>query len=160
MTSAATLSSNLSNRKKRLVSQYNVERRIQPKRNAKQLISYRDFNDDNDDDSDELDSDTIELDTIDSVLLSDEDSDLNDDDDDSHDELDINTNDSDGSKVFEATVNNNEEEEEEEEEVIPVNHTINHPTDEETSLMMKAFANMSRRGLLPYPSKTLSPTCG
>ena len=45
MTSAATLSSNLSNRKKRLASQDNAERRIQPKRNAKQLTSYRDFND-------------------------------------------------------------------------------------------------------------------
>ena len=88
MTSAATLSSNLSNRKKRLISPDNVERRIQPKRNAKQLTSYRDFNDDNEDDGDELDSDTI-----DSVLLSEEESDLNVYFDDSHDELDINTND-------------------------------------------------------------------
>mgnify|MGYP006170108823 CR=1 FL=1 len=183
MTSTATLSSNLSNRKKCLVSQDNVERRIQPKRNAKQLTSYRDFNDDNDDDSDELDSDTIELDsdTIDSVLLSDEDSDLNDDDDDSHDELDINTNDSDlqsneegdeaskkstilfsnsdsdGSKVFEAAVNNNEEEEEEEEEeVIPVNHPVNHPTDEETSLMMKAFTNKSSTSNVVLPNPALA----
>jgi hypothetical protein len=86
MTSAATLSSNLSNRKKRLASQYNAERRIQPKCNAKQLTSYRYFNDNNDDYSNKLDRDTF-----DSVLLSDEDSYLNDNDDDSHDELDINT---------------------------------------------------------------------
>ena len=100
-------------------------------------------------------------------MLSDEDSDLNDDDDDSHDELDINTNDSDlqsneegdeaskkstilfsnsdsdGPKVFEAAVNNNEEEEEEEEEVIPVNHLVNHPNNEEMSLMFKVFTNKS-----------------
>jgi hypothetical protein len=90
MTSTATLSSNPSNGKKRSASQDNVERRVQPKRNAKQPTSYRDFNDDNDDDGDELDSDTIDL-----VLLSDEDDDLDDDDDDSHDKLDIDTNDSD-----------------------------------------------------------------
>jgi hypothetical protein len=34
-------------------------------------------------------------------------------------------------------------EEEEEEEVILVNHPVNHPNDEETSLMMKAFTNKS-----------------
>jgi len=80
----------LSKRKKRLASQDYVERRVPPKRNAKQPTSYRDFNDNNGDDGDELDSDTI-----DSVLLYDEDGDLNDDDDNSHDELDIDMNDSD-----------------------------------------------------------------
>ena len=156
MTSTTTLFSDRPSRKKRVVPQDDVERRVQPKRNAKQPTSFKDFNDDNDDEGDKLDSDTIDF-----VLLSDEDSDLNDDDDDIHDELDINTNDSvlqsneegdkaskkstilfsnsdsDGPKVF------GEEEEEEEEEVIPVNHPVNHPTDEETSLMMKAFTNKS-----------------
>jgi uncharacterized protein YcbK (DUF882 family) len=45
MTSAPTLSSYPSNGKKRSASQDNVERRVQPKRNAKQLISYRDLDD-------------------------------------------------------------------------------------------------------------------
>jgi len=127
MTSATTLTSDLSNRKKRLASQDKVERRVQPKCNAKQPTSYRDFNDDNDDDGDELDSNTI-----DSVFLSDEDGDLNDDDNNSHNELDIDTNDSelhsnedgdeaskkstilftnnnsDGPKVFVAVLNNND----------------------------------------------------
>jgi hypothetical protein len=56
-----------------------------------------------------------------------------------------------------------EEEEEEEEEVIPVNHPVNHPNDEETSLMMKAFTNKSStsnvvlgiqgRGCYPIPQR-------
>ena len=75
-------------------------------RNAKQPTSYRIFNDDNNDDGDELDSDTI-----DSVLLSDEDGNLDDDDDDSHDKLDIDTNDSDlqsNEGGEEALLNNND----------------------------------------------------
>ena len=127
MTSAGSLSSDPSNRKKHSASQDDVERRVQPKRNAKQPTSYRDFNDDNDDVGDDnLDSDTIDLD-----LQSDEDGDLNDDNN-SHDELDINMNDldlqsnedsdevskkstirfsnsdSNGPEVFEAAVNNDD----------------------------------------------------
>ena len=83
--------------------------------------------------------------------------------------------DSNGPKVFEAAVNNDDlkpparctvlsppprpslddaEEEEEEEEVIPVNHPVNHPKDEETSLMMKAFTNKSSTSnvVLPNPA--------
>ena len=45
MTSAASLSSDRSNSKKRSASQDDVERRVQPKRNAKQPTSYRDFDD-------------------------------------------------------------------------------------------------------------------
>ena len=46
------------------------------------------------------------------------------------------------------------EEEEEEEEVIPVNHPVNHPKDEETSLLMKAFTNKSSTSnvVLPNPA--------
>jgi hypothetical protein len=45
-------------------------------------------------------------------------------------------------------------EEEEEEEVIPVNHPVNHPNDEETSLMFKAFTNKSSTSnvVLPNPA--------
>jgi len=177
MTSAATLSSSPSNGKKRSASQDNVERRVQPKRNAKQPTSYRVFNDDNNDNGDELDSDTI-----DSVLLSDEDGNLDDDDDDSHDKLDIDTNDSDlqsNEGGEEALVNNDdlkpsarhtvlppppmplldnakEEEEEEEEEVITVNYQVNHPNDEETSLMMKAFTTKSSTSNVLSPNPALA----
>ena len=50
--------------------------------------------------------------------------------------------------------NAEEEEEEEEEEVIPVNHPVNHPNDEETSLMFKAFTNKSSTSnvVLPNPA--------
>ena len=74
--------------------------------------------------------------------------------------------DSNGPKVFEATVNNDdlkpparrtvlppppmpslddaeEEKEEEEEEVITVNHLVNYPNNEEMSLMFKVFTNKS-----------------
>ena len=49
-----------------------------------------------------------------------------------------------------------EEKEEEEEEVIPVNHPVNHPNDEETSLLMKAFTNKSSTSnvVLPNPALT------
>jgi hypothetical protein len=44
--------------------------------------------------------------------------------------------------------------EEEEDEVIPVNHPVNHPNDEETSLIMKAFTNKSSTSnvVLPNPA--------
>ncbi len=47
-----------------------------------------------------------------------------------------------------------EEEEEEEEEVILVNNPVNHPNDEETSLMFKAFTNKSCTSnvVLPNPA--------
>jgi hypothetical protein len=45
MTSAASLSSDRSNSKKRSASQDDVERRVQPKRNAKQPTSYKDIDD-------------------------------------------------------------------------------------------------------------------
>ena len=46
----------------------------------------------------------------------------------------------------------NAEEEEEEEEVIPVNH----PNDEETSLMMKAFTNKSSTSNVVLPNPALA----
>ena len=45
MTSTASLSSDSSNSMKRSASQDDVERRVQPKRNAKQPTSYRDLDD-------------------------------------------------------------------------------------------------------------------
>jgi hypothetical protein len=80
--------------------------------------------------------------------------------------------DSNGPEVFEATVNNDDlkpparrmvlppppmpslddAEEEEEEEVIPVNH----PNDEETSLMMKAFTNKSSTSNAVVPNPALA----
>ena len=45
MTSAASLSSNRSDRKKRSAPQHDVERRVQPTRNAKKTTSYRDLDD-------------------------------------------------------------------------------------------------------------------
>jgi hypothetical protein len=45
MTSATTLSSHRSNRNKRVASQDDVERRVQPKRNAKLPTSYKDLDD-------------------------------------------------------------------------------------------------------------------
>ena len=45
MTSAATPSSNLPNRKKRVAPQDDVERRVQPKCNAKKPTSYKDLDD-------------------------------------------------------------------------------------------------------------------
>ena len=84
--------------------------------------------------------------------------------------------DSNGPEVFEAAVNNDDlkpparhtvlpppmpslddaEEEEEEEEVIPVNHPVNHPKDEETSLMMKAFTNKSSTSNVVLPNPALA----
>jgi hypothetical protein len=49
-----------------------------------------------------------------------------------------------------------EEEEEEEVEVIPVNHLVNHPNDEETSLMMKAFTNKSSTSNVVLPNPALA----
>ena len=48
------------------------------------------------------------------------------------------------------------EKEEEEEEVIPVNHLVNHPNDEETSLMMKAFTNKSSTSNVVLPNPALA----
>ena len=45
MTSAASLSSDRSDRKKRSAPQHDVERRVQPTRNAKKTTSYRDLDD-------------------------------------------------------------------------------------------------------------------
>ena len=49
-----------------------------------------------------------------------------------------------------------EEEEEEEEEVIPVNHLVNHPNNEETSLMMKAFTNKTSTSNVVLPNPALA----
>ena len=46
--------------------------------------------------------------------------------------------------------------EEEEEEVIPVNHPVNHPNDEETSLIMKAFTNKSSTSNVVLPNPALA----
>ena len=52
--------------------------------------------------------------------------------------------------------NAKEEEEEEEEEVITDNHPVNHPTDEETSQMMKAFTNKSSTSNVVLPNPALA----
>ncbi len=126
--------------------------------------------DDKDDSHDELD-----IDTNDSDLQSNEDG----DEASKKSTILFTNNDSDGPEVF-AVVNNDdlkpstrhtvlppppcmpfidnveEEEEEEEEEVISVNHPVNIPNDEETSLMMKAFTNKSSTSNVVSPNPALA----
>ena len=237
---SASLSSDPSNSMKRSASQDDVERRVQPKRNAKQPTSYRDLDDPviskrtcsiNSSDIGEEDTGSKRMDKMEYIPSSGDDEEEEDDEDEQEsyndDELDrrfpqakaeaaveiltdvyghsktvsyCDTNDSDlqsdedgdeaskkstirfsnsdsnGPEVFEAAVNNDDlkpparhtvlpppmpslddaEEEEEEEEVIPVNHPVNHPKDEETSLMMKAFTNKSSTSNVVLPNPALA----